>query len=483
MKNKFLTIIKKKWLRSAVLTIVLFAIIIAAYIGIIYGIKKVNVEDLDFTKNKIYSISQTTKDKLRNMEKDVTIYIYNMSEYVNDFANKYTAVNSHVKAEKVENLTSKSDWKNEYAVDDSSSFIVVQAGEKEKVLYESDLYTYDYTTYETIDVTEEALTNAILDVTINEKSKICFLKGHNVYSEDYFQYLTDCLTDELNEVEYVDLLTNGKIPEDCKVLVITALSEDITEKEKDLILKYIDNGGEILILADPNANNIKTPNFQKVLDEYGVSIADGMVFEGDSSKTMAGAPNFVISTINQSSEIARDINMDLNLCLINSSKLNIADTEELEKKDVTSEILASLSDKAYYRSDLKIDSLSKTGTDEDAKEATVAAKFTKENEEKNPSQMIIFANTTFATNLTVQYSAGYYSYALDMYNNQDILLNSISYLTEREEFITIRKNDETVNTYNVTGSQMAIVLGIIFAIPVFIIIVGIVVWILRRRKK
>ena len=63
MKNKFLTIIKKKWLRSAVLTIVLFAIIIAAYIGIIYGIKKVNVEDLDFTKNKIYSISQTTNDK------------------------------------------------------------------------------------------------------------------------------------------------------------------------------------------------------------------------------------------------------------------------------------------------------------------------------------------------------------------------------------------------------------------------------------
>ena len=482
MKNKFLSVIKKKWLKSVVLTVVLFAIIISAYIGIMYAINKFTLPDFDFTKDKIYSITQATKDKLQNLEVDVTIYPYNMQQYVDDLAHKYTNVNKHIKVEELENLTSKLDWQNNYEVTDADSFIVIEAQGKEKILFSSDLYTYDYSTYEEIDITEEAITNAILDVTTNVKPKICFIEGHNLYGEEYFQYIEGLLITETNEVEFVNLLVNGKIPDDCKLLVITALKEDITEKERDLILNYIDNGGELLILADPNANNIKTPNFNKVLDKYGVSIADGMVFEGDSSKMMAGAPNFIISTINKSSEIVKNINMDLNVCLINSSKLNIASSEELEKKDVTSEILATLSDKAFYRSDLTINSLNKTSKDEDASEAPVAAMFTKENGEKT-SKMVIFANTTFATNLTVQYSVGYYRYALDMCNNQDILLNTVSYLTEREDNITIRKDKEDVSTYDVNDTQMSIVLGIIFAIPSFIVVIGVTIWALRRRKK
>ena len=481
MKDKFLSIIKKKWLKSAILTVVLFAIIIGAYAGIIYGMSKTNISDIDFTKDKIYSISQATKDRLKNLEEDITISVYNMSEYINDFAYKYANINDHIKIEEVDNLISKAPWKANYGVTDTSSFILIQAENKEKILYDSDLYTIDYTTYEQIDTTEEAITNAILDVITNVKPKICFLEGHNVYTKDYFQYIDSSLQSEANEIEYVNLLVNGKMPEDCKLLVITALKEDITEKERDLILEYINNGGEILLLADPNALDVKTPNFDKVLEQYGVSVSDGIVLEGDTSKMMAGAPNFIISTINRDSEIVKNINMDLNLCLINSSKLEIESYEELEKKNVTVEVLASLSDKAFYRSDLESNSLNKISSDKDATEEPIAAICTKQNGE-NTSKMIIFANTTFATNLTVQYSADYYKYALDMCNNKDVLLNSVSYLTEREDNITIRKNDETISTYDISEMQLRIVLGIIFAIPVFIIFIGIVIWILRRRK-
>ena len=482
MKNKFLNAIKNKWLKSAVLTVVLFAIIISAYIGIMYVINKYTLPDFDFTKNKIYSISQATKDKLQNLEEDITIYPYNMQQYVKEFTYKYTNVNKHIKVEELENLTSKLDWQNSYGVDDSSSFIVIESQDKEKILFDSDLFTYDYNTYEQIDISEEAITNAILDVITNVKPKIYFIEGHNVYGEEYFQYLQGSLITEANEVEFIDLLVNGKIPDDCKLLVITALKEDITAKERDLILEYINNGGEILILADPNVNNIKTPNFSKVLDEYGVSIADGMVFERDSNKMLSGAPNFIISTINRDSKIAKNINMDLNLCVKNTTKLNIESSEKLEEKNVTSEILATLSDKAFYRTDFTINSLTKTSKDEDASGAPIAAMFTKENGEKI-SKMIIFSNTVFATNQQVAYSGNYAIYGLDMYNNRDILLNTVSYLTEREDNITIRKDKEDVSTYDVSDAQRSLVLGIIFAIPVFIVIVGIVVWILRRRKK
>ena len=56
MGKKFIEIIKKKWLQSIALTILLFAIIICAFWAISYGIKKANITDLDFTKDKIYSI-------------------------------------------------------------------------------------------------------------------------------------------------------------------------------------------------------------------------------------------------------------------------------------------------------------------------------------------------------------------------------------------------------------------------------------------
>ena len=483
MKNKLIEIIKKKWLRSIVMTIVLFAIIIAAYVGILYGVKQLHIDDIDFTKEKVYSISQATKDKLQNLEEQVTISIYNMYNYVEDFAYKYANLNHNIKVEKLENLNAHTDWKTNYGITETSAFLVIHTKGKEKLLLDSNLYTMDYTTYDQIDITEEAITNAILDVTTNVKPKICFLAGHELYPQNYFQYLQNSLYSEVNEVEFVDILKKGSVPEDCKVLVLTAPKNDITAKEKDSILSYIHKGGELLVLLDPNLNKTKTPNFDKILEEYGASISEGFILEGDTNKMMYGAPSFVISTINNSSELAKNINMDLNVCMMNPGKITIASQEQLEKKNVTMQILAQVSDKAFYRTDLTAQSTSKISSDEDAAEAVVAAMFTKQNSENNESKMILFANTAFATNMEIPFDTQYYMYAISVYNNEDVLLNAVSYLTQREDNITIRKTGEAVSTYNVSLAQLQIVSAIIFAIPIFIILMGIVVWILRRRKK
>ena len=73
-------------------------------------------------------------------------------------------------------------------------------------------------------------------------------------------------------------------------------------------------------------------------------------------------------------------------------------------------------------------------------------------------------------------------YALYFYNNKDVMLNSISYLTNREDTITIRKTDET-ESYTVNENENNIIMCIIFITPVVIIIAGIIVWQVRRRRK
>ena len=482
MKEKFIEIIKKRWLQSVVLTILLCAIIICAFLTISYFVDKANITDLDFTKDKIYSISQATKDKIENLDQKITITIFNMYEYVEDFANKYATLNDNITVEKLENLTSKQEWKTEYGLTDTSSFVAVETESKIKILQDSDLYTYDYSTHEQIDITEEAITNAILDVTTNIKSKICILTGHNLYNDGYFQYLESSLESEVNQVEYLNLLTAGSIPKDCKVLVITALKNDIDKKEKDEILKYINNGGEILLLMDPNLGKIKTPNFQKILDVYGVKNSEGFIMEANSSKMVSGAPSYIIASINTSSELVKDINMGLNVCMMTAGKLTFESTDELANKNVTLETLATEKDKAIYRTELTSSSQTKISSDESASGATVAAMLTKTISEDKISKLIVFSNTAFATNAQIQMGM-YYRYAIEFCNNEDILLNSVSYLTEREDNITIRKAGETVTTYDVTENQTKIILSIIFGIPVVIIIVGIVVWQVRRRKK
>ena len=481
MKNKLIEIIKKKWLRSVVLTIILIAIIICAYLAINFGIEKANLADIDMTKEKVYSISDTTRDKLQNIESDVTLSIYNMYDYVKDFAYQYARMNEHIKIEELDSITSKTEWKTKYGIGDSSSFMMVTSGDKEKFLEQYAFVTYDYSSNKQIDVTEETITNGILDVATQERPKVYFLTGHNLYSDGYFQYLEQDLKNEANEVERLNLLTTGKVPEDCDVLIITALKEDIKDIEKDQLIKYTKNGGKILLLMDPNLNGVKLTNFQKVLDEYGVSISDGFILEGDANKMILGAPNFVITTIN-SYNIIKNANMEINTCMVYPGKLNFVSEEELEKKNVTQEILATVSEKAFYRTDLDSSSQSKINSDEDADGAAVAALLTKQIDENKSSKLIVFANTTFATNIQFQVTSQYTPYAIDLVNNKDILLNSVSYLAERDDTITIRKNVEAVN-YQVTEAQARIVLGIIFAIPILIIIIGITVWIIRRRKK
>lgn len=75
--KKFLEIIKNKWLIKGTTTLLLVLIVIACYIGLNMLVEKVNVENLDFTEKKLYSLSDETKTKLSDLNQDVTIQLIN----------------------------------------------------------------------------------------------------------------------------------------------------------------------------------------------------------------------------------------------------------------------------------------------------------------------------------------------------------------------------------------------------------------------
>ena len=480
--NKFFGILKNKWLLKGTTTLLLVAIVIACYVLINWGVSKVNIEDIDCTTKKLYSLSDESKNKLKDLDKDVTIELINMGSYnyVSEYANKYAAINSKVTVETIDDLSSRVDLQTKYSLESTGNLIVVKSGEKEKTISVSDLYTYDYSTGKQIDKTEEAITNAIVEVTVEQKPHVYILSGKTYYdTEKALSTIVSDLKDESNDVDYLDILKQGDIPTDCSCLVITTLSQDLTEAESDKILEYINNGGKILMLTSQNMLNFETPNFNKILEQYGISIEYGALIEQDSGKMLQNAPNTIIEDV--SASFMNKLDMKIKMCAINAGKINFADSDKLKELGVTYETIASTSDTAFVRTNFNAKSLSKTDEDKDEGSAVIGAYAEKKISDDKTSKLIIYSNELFASDITVSINTQYYTYASELYNNKDVVLNSLSHLTERDDTIVIRKTNEA-EKYTVSDQEDVIIKTIIFVVTLMIIFIGIVVWIFRRRK-
>jgi len=480
--KKIIEFIKNKWLRNTLITIVLIFIFIAVYIGLSIWLEDANLDDIDLTKQKLYTLTQESKDKIANI-KETKILLFGMENYENvlNFVNQYTKANSKITYEQINDVTTRPDLVSKYGLESNSIAIVVETEDRTKILTTSDLYTYDYTTYSQIDITEEAITNAIIDVNLEKKPKIYFISNHIKYA-GASQIITEYLKNEANEVEELDLLVKGNIPEDCNVLVFTTLKEDISEFEKTLIIDYINKGGKILVLADPKSGDIELNNFNQILEIYGVSISNGYIYEQDASRTINNIPSLIIPKLNYSSDITKYIATDGAVVFINSGKLNFKTDEELNALGVEVTNIVTAGEKAFYREDLSQSSNKKTEKDEDASGVALGSHITKKLEEEKTSELVIFANSLFASDMPIQLNSQSYEYGIYFYNNKDLILNTISKLTQRTDTITIRKDTGLV-TYTPTEEQHRNIIIIITALPLLIIIVGIVIWQVRRRKK
>ena len=480
MMKKFINIIKTKWLIKTTTTVLLIAALIAAYMALNMWIGTLNINDIDLTKEKLYTLSEASKQQVKDISHDVTIYFFGFTEDSTqyDLAKQYEKVNSKIKCEVVTDITTRPDLVEYYGIEEGNEAIVVQAKERNKILTTADFYTYDYTTYQEIDTTEQTLTNAIVGTTIAETPEIYFLTGHKeIYS--YMQTFMAYLENEVNNINILDLLVKGAVPENCSALVITSPSSDFSEYEASLIKDYINKGGKILWFADPILNEETFPNMQSVLDLFGTSIGKGVVVEGDSAKMVMGSPYMILPDVAYT-DITENIGTDGGVCFIDSGKINFVADESLGNLGLEVQPILTTSDKSFFRTNFNTNSLSATTGDE-LGTSTVGAIVNKTISENTKATLVIYANGIFATEVQYPITDSQYMYPIDVRNNKDLALNSVAYLTQREDTITIRKSTSTV-TINPTEMEDFVVKIIIFAIPIAIIILGIVVWQVRRKK-
>ena len=487
--NKFVQTVKRKWLIDGSRTLSLVLLILAVFLGINTGMKVLDLTPIDLTQEKLYTLTDESKERVKDIDKDVHIYFVGYTDDNADLAlaKQYKNVNEKIVAEAVDS-ESRPDLVEKYGIQDTgSSGIIVECGDRSKVLTASDLVTYDTTTAETISIAEEKLTSAIISVTTDDIPKVYFLEGYSDFTLSYnMYYLNVYLQNEITEVDTLNMLSTEKVPDDCDTLVITSPSQDFNDITKTAIIDYINRGGNILWLNAATAVSTDLPNVNEVLALYGVNPFEvGVIRETDSSRMVANSPDLVIPNLGYS-KITEDIYSD-GIILASPTKINI-NTDGLESLNVVETDLATTSEGAYFRTNFNNTS-SAVAEGKETGSFVVGAELEKTIKEANEetgesavtSTLIIYGENYFISDYPFTQDSQYSAIQVSTYN-KDLLLNSLAYLSDREEDITARKSTGTV-TYTATEQQDVIVRIIIFAVPAVIILVGLIVWQKRRRKK
>lgn len=488
-ENKFIQTIKKKWLIDGTKTFILVAIIIAIFISINIFMEKLELEPIDLTQEKLYTLSEEAKERVKDINEEVKIYFvgYEDGNSNLDLAKQYNKVNENITAEAVD-VNERIDIAQKYEIESGSQGIIVESGSRSKVLTAQDLVTYDTSTGETISIVDEKLTNAIISVTTAKVPKIYFLNGYTDFTLDqYLYYLKTYLANEVTEVDSFDVLTTGKVPDDCDTLVITTPNKDFDDIATNAIMEYIKSGRNILWFNATIINPSEMTNVNKILAEYGVNpFESGTIRETDKSKMIQDQPGIIIPNTIYST-ITKNIYNSTGVILINPTKVNIMEQEKLEELKVETAIILESSEASYFRTNITNSSASKT-EDEEQGSFIIGAELTKTIKEKDEetgtsaivSKLVIYGENYFISDLPLSQSTQYP--ALQYANNKNLAINSMAYLVDREEDITARKSTGTV-TYTATEEQNTIIQIIIFAVPLLIILAGIIVWQKRRRKK
>ena len=487
--NKFIETIKKKWLINGTKTLILVLIILAIFFGINLGMQKAEITPLDFSKEKLFTLTQASKDKVKDIQKDINLYFveYSDDDSTLDLAKQYSKVNEHIKVEAVK-ANDRPDLVQKYGIESGTTAIIAECGEKYKILSSQDLVTYDTKTYESISIAEERLTSTIQTVSTDEIPKVYFLSGYSKLSlNSGLQYFNAYLENEIYAVETVDVLTTGKIPDDCDTLVVTMPSQDFDEIATNAIIDYINSGKNILWFQAATAQNIEMPNINKILGMYGLNpFSLGIIREADTSKMLSQQPDLILPEI-QSTDVTKKLVNSEGVIFVNATKINVMDSDKLKELNVEEIPLLTTSTKSYFRTNFA-NSQDSAESDDEVNSFTVGAMMTKtlseaneENGEKaKTSKLIIYGENYFISDMSLTSSSQ--APVIQYRQNKDLALNSISYLVDREEDITARKSTGTV-TYTATETENRTILAIIFIVPLVIIIAGVVVWIVRKRKK
>ena len=431
--------------------IILLIIIIINFFSYQYNLR------LDLTRSEKYSLSEQTKKVLRGLKNEIKIICFFQEEAqgkasLKELLREYSYSSKKIKFEFLDPDKNPRTAKA-YNVNEYNTILIESNNQVSRIKGSS----------------EQDITNAIIKITRKAKKIIYFVEGHGekdiegrADNSASYSMLKDSLLKQSYGVKKISLLTVSSIPAECSVIIIGGPKKEISSNEKEILNSYLLKGGNGVFLLDPDSG----ADMEEFLKTYGVRMEKNFII--DKTSQILGGDYFipVISTYGNH-EITKNFNYTTFFPLARSVSSAIGK----DQTGLTFTPLAITSENSLAKKNP--DKIEFNPKEDEKGPLNIACAVTKTNQGKNgkDTRIVVFGDSDFISNAYFNLSG-----------NGDLFLNSLNWLAEEEDLISIRPRPIEFTNVQISKRKGYFIFYLsVIIIPASILVLGGIIWIRRRR--
>ena len=493
---------------SVVFTIMFIAGIVLINVILNLVLDRFHVE-ADLTSGSIFTLSDETVDYVSSLDDDISIFVTADKDELKgagqlyaqtvEFLDKMAGLNSRFTVKYV-NLLQDPDFTNNYVETLQNYQVIVQSAKtgRYRILSINDFMkyklsdgnTYDYSeasmyvSYGGLTVTdysssaESQLVSAIMSVSLDDPTVVTFLTG---YGESDSSALETILKDNAYVTQTVEIERVEAVPENTDILVIHGPTKDYSLDSITKVDTWLSNDGkygkDLVFIATPDP--AETPNLDEYLAEWGIEVGKGYVLQFDENHAYyTGSPLPVMQDIEMKTETAyyEAMKKSSGTSFIGYYVRPVIKLWENEGNLANVTVASAYGEKCIMFPFTADENWAPSEDSFSAYDVIVEASKVQfaDNNEPTYSKVIVCGGDQLFTD--------YFTTASN-YSNGEAALSLFDANSESSgKSISIVEKSFAAETYQIERSTQ-IAIGITFAviIPIAIIVIGILVWLRRRR--
>lgn len=425
----------------------------------------------DLTNSQIYSIGSTTKEVLKKLDQDITVYtVYESGSEdrtISEILRKYQQENPHIKVVNIDPVTNPF-FTKQFETDDAqikASSLIIQADEsgEYRVINAEDLYEWQLKedqVYATGMIAEQRITSAVASIEGGKQQTAYFVTGHGEMDVTEQYYLSDTLESDGYKVASYNLVYNDTelTPEDC--LLFLSPRTDLTEEESQIVQKFMESGGKAVFLINPLAGSL--PEFNRLFDSYGLTLADDLIVEADDNHYL-NSQVMIRPQMNEEHPVLKSVTeADAGLVLPRCRGI-----ESTKKENIETNPMLYSSKSSYGKVNPYTETLDKEDGDTDGPFLLGVTAVNTENQ----SRIVLIGSSDFVATVDNAKFEG----------NIALFMDSVAWASEKKDSVVIQPKSLVSAPLKIksTAAGYRLMILVIVVIPVIILISGAVVW--RRR--
>ncbi len=315
--------IRRAGLRKIIAISIILLLCVALYNYIILKLERKFAFFVDFSSERMYSVSDETRELCRELSEEVIIYYYDSPG--NSYAKAgYGAGEMGTKAllesynakcdnisvitlsgESAENFTSKFGEK----LEGGSIIVTNRNASRYRVISSNELYA------DKAYSAEQSITGAIRYVETGFTTEVRFLTGHREKDALNLNRLSSLIASKNIKYTSYDALTEEELIPGKDVLFVVSPDTDLEEEEYKRIRSFLNDKGNAVFFIDKDG----LPYFSKLMREYDLALMPGFLTGTDAKYTNMDKHSVIVKPVN---------NPDTEVVLTNAKPIAIRDRNE-----------------------------------------------------------------------------------------------------------------------------------------------------------